>query len=742
MDYSSFGFPSPVSLAGTREIIASVVCSFKESPLVFSSWFTAVTIGIVTFSYFILKWQRKASIIWMKSAYAKHRSRAGRASAVPHTWEQESAQAAQISASCCVCLEGLTPSQPLGPLVSAVNRCITCGVGAHLDCTKNAHNDCKHVAMAGQIKVLHHHWLEKWNDEEDVEICMHCDEECSASFLAPTAAWRCSWCQRQVHVGCQAGLQSEGDDVCDLGPFKRLIISPLSVKDLESKIAGGGILSSITHGATEIASTVRGQITRMGSKTKPRRLIPESECAQTTEPSRVSADLPSESDGDTATLAAPKLDSQMDANLNGVLTNSQPNEESSATTDSSITSEDVDAADGKGGLRLDAEKRPKYALVNLPPKARPLLVFVNKKSGAQLGASLLRQLNMLLNPVQVFELGSSEGPEAGLQFLKKVAHFRVLVCGGDGTVGWVLDSIEKQNYDSPPPVAILPLGTGNDLARVLSWGAGFEAVKQQGGLQMVLNHVDHAAVTMLDRWKVTLVEKGGDDDNKESKKTTKGMNNYIGIGCDAKVTLDIHLLREENPGRFNNQLVNKMLYAKEGARYFVDRTCANLPRQLRLFVDGSEVHIPEDTEGIVVVNIGSYMGGVDLWQNEHDLEERRPQSMQDKLLEVVGICGTWHLGKLQMGLSSPQRLAQGHSIQVHTESAFPVQIDGEPWMQEPGVIEISHHGQAFMLKRIAEESLGHAASVMADVLEDAESKGLINAAQKKSLLQEYALRLT
>ena len=45
------------------------------------------------------------------------------------------------------------------------------------------------------------------------------------------------------------------------------------------------------------------------------------------------------------------------------------------------------------------------------------------------------------------------------------------------------------------------------------------------------------------------------------------------------------------------------------------------------------------------------MGGVDLWQNEeeHD-DEFDSQSMHDKVLEVVGICGTWHLGKLQVGI--------------------------------------------------------------------------------------------
>ncbi|TNN01384.1 hypothetical protein fugu_010766 [Takifugu bimaculatus] len=103
----------------------------------------------------------------------------------------------------------------------------------------------------------------------------------------------------------------------------------------------------------------------------------------------------------------------------------------------------------------------------------PLLVFVNSKSGDNQGVKFLRRFKQLLNPAQVFDLMNG-GPHLGLRLFQKFDTFRILVCGGDGSVGWVLSEIDTLTLHKQCQLGVLPLGTGNDLARVLGWGSALK----------------------------------------------------------------------------------------------------------------------------------------------------------------------------------------------------------------------------------------------------------------------------
>jgi len=167
---------------------------------------------------------------------------------------------------------------------------------------------------------------------------------------------------------------------------------------------------------------------------------------------------------------------------------------------------------------------------------KPLLVFVNSRSGPQQGQFLIAQLRGLLNPIQVWDLATG-GPEEILEsFINGFSRLRILVCGGDGTVSWIVSTIDSMNLQRKPPIAILPLGTGNDLARIHGWGGGYN----NEPLTAILEQVADSYISWLDRWEMTIEDKRG------KVKEVKSFFNYLGVGADAQAALQVHLVRTIN----------------------------------------------------------------------------------------------------------------------------------------------------------------------------------------------------
>ncbi|KAJ6407022.1 hypothetical protein OIU84_010525, partial [Salix udensis] len=118
---------------------------------------------------------------------------------------------------------------------------------------------------------------------------------------------------------------------------------------------------------------------------------------------------------------------------------------------------------------------------------------------------------------QVFDLSDVKPDEFvnyGLVCLEKLAglgdycaketrdKLRIMVAGGDGTVGWVLGSLAElhtQGREPVPPVAVLPLGTGNDLSRSFGWGGSFPIFWKSAVKRTLLRAITDP-VCHLDSW--------------------------------------------------------------------------------------------------------------------------------------------------------------------------------------------------------------------------------------------------
>lgn len=114
---------------------------------------------------------------------------------------------------------------------------------------------------------------------------------------------------------------------------------------------------------------------------------------------------------------------------------------------------------------------------------------------------------------------------------------------------------------------------------------------------------------------------------------------YFGIGLDAKIAFDFDQLRNEHPEKCRSRVKNQMWYALMGSRQMLAQSCRNLHRRIKLECDGVVVKLPK-LQGVVVLNIPSYMGGAELWGTPRPSKGFQPQSISDGFLEVVGIKGS------------------------------------------------------------------------------------------------------
>jgi len=351
----------------------------------------------------------------------------------------------------------------------------------------------------------------------------------------------------------------------------------------------------------------------------------------------------------------------------------------------------------KQGRTVASPRRKIISNLLLPtdnPHFRPLVVVGNNKSGNSDGAAVLAGFRRHLNPAQVVELGECKMEEA-LEWcsLASPRQCVVIACGGDGTIGWVLNTIDKLKLTTPPAIAIFPLGTGNDLARALGYGSGSDCSED---IDRVISDVENAKIVDLDRWKVEVVPKR--HLRIRLPTTTIFMNNYLSIGVDALVTHNFHKARESPFYLISSRIINKLIYFSYGTKDVLERQCQNLNNKLELYMDGKKIELPE-IESVVILNIPYWGAGVKPWElgSGHKDFNFTP-SFSDKKLEVFCVYSSFHIAQMQVGLSEPHRVGQAREVKIKLTGSVPMQIDGEPWEQHPSEISLQHHTQVPMVQ--------------------------------------------
>lgn len=303
----------------------------------------------------------------------------------------------------------------------------------------------------------------------------------------------------------------------------------------------------------------------------------------------------------------------------------------------------------------------------------PILLFVNQKSRSQ-------NVNRLINEISALDfIHLVKLPDQAFTWFKVYSdiiddgRLRVISAGGDGTFNWVL-SLLVDYYGSEdtgkyrPPLSVLPLGTGNDMSRMLGWGKSFSLKDFIGDHGILSKMMISEKIHNVDIWRAKYTRT-----DVKSPVTVKDFVNYMSVGVDAKMCTDYETCRQANPYLFCTHFTSYFMYVPVSfASLFFQPSLEKIIAGFLVDRDDKKVRLPSDSscKSLVFQNITRIYGGSDLWGNDPC------RSIDDGLIEVMEQGGAVDIGLNKLG-KSPVRVAQAKKVKFETLQPTYIQIDGE-----------------------------------------------------------------
>jgi diacylglycerol kinase family enzyme len=243
-----------------------------------------------------------------------------------------------------------------------------------------------------------------------------------------------------------------------------------------------------------------------------------------------------------------------------------------------------------------------------------------------------------------------------------------IVVGGDGTITSVFDVLLQHKEFMHIKIGIIPLGTGNDLARVLNL---YSALVDRGLLYIVRKLVV-AKSRDFDLWQI----------NKKF-----AMANYFSAGIDAHIAYDFNKDRIEGRIVGNSVLKNKLHYVK---RFFADKNYRLKAGELNITDEfGKKMTFSlENNSTVIIGNIPSFAGGSNPFGKS---------DMADGLLEILRIKSIQSFLKA-ISIGAGGSVIRAKEIEIHLQKDEFIQIDGEDFKDKLEMpIHIEYGGKVRML---------------------------------------------